>query len=285
MQLLGLFGHPVDHSLSPVMHKAAIKALGLNEEFIYLAFDISPSSLSEAASALRVLDFRGVNITIPLKEKIIPFLDRLDGPARLMGAVNVIVNERGCLTGFNTDGRGFLRSLEENTEMKPEKLKVLIFGAGGAARAVAMALGLAGVKEIVIINRNPDRAVRVAGMLNELGITVKAYGNVPKDIKKEIKTADLIVNTTSVGMVSNPGSLIEGYVSFLNRKQVVCDIIYQPLETLFIKQARANGCHVVSGLDMLLYQGAEAFHLWTGQEAPVDIMREALEENLKENKI
>lgn len=284
MRLLGLFGHPVHHSLSPLMQQAAIKALGLEGKFAYHAFDISPSSLPEAVSAINVLNFCGINVTIPLKEKIIGYLDQLDSQARLAGAVNVVVNERGSLIGFNTDGIGFLRSLEENIGAKPKKQKVIIFGAGGAARAVTAALGTAGAREIVIINRNPDRAESVVVMLKQLGIMVRAYENDSKDIEKEIRTADLIVNTTSVGMSHIPGSLLDGYISCLNRKHIVCDIVYHPLETLFLKQASAMGCQVVPGLGMLLHQGAEAFRLWTGQEAPLDIMRAVLEESLK-NKI
>ncbi len=168
MRLLGVFGHPITHSLSPKMHNAALKAAGLEREYVYLPFDIPDPDLASAVNALRVLNAKGANVTIPHKEAVIPFVDELDFLAKTVGAVNVIVNHEGRLTGHNTDGIGFIRSLKEDAGVEPKDKKILVLGAGGAAKAVCAALAVAGVKEIFIVNRTINRAQMIEDMVKRL---------------------------------------------------------------------------------------------------------------------
>lgn len=281
MEILGIFGHPVAHSLSPRMHRAALKATGLDHRFVYLPFDIALHSLEDAVQSIRVLNIRGVNITIPFKEKIIPYLDQVDPQARIMGAVNTVFNEDRCLKGFNTDGSGFLRALKEATGGDLKGKRVLILGAGGACRALAAVISFQEPREIVIANRSRDRAAAVAEMVNELGTSAKVTGFESQSLRQEVEKADLVVNTTPLGMGSNLESPLGLAVTGLHPGQVVCDIVYNPVETVLLKQAKNRGCQIVSGLGMLLFQGAEAFQIWTGVEAPVEVMRQALKQSLE----
>lgn len=279
MEILGIFGHPVAHSLSPRMHRAALKATGFGNKFVYLSFDISPHSLEDAVRAIRVLNIRGVNITIPFKEKIIPYLDQVDAQARIMGAVNTVLNEDGCLKGFNTDGSGFLRAMKEETGKDLKGKRILILGAGGACRALAAVFSLQRSQEIVIANRSRDRAIAVAEMINKLGTRATVIGLESQVLRKEAEKADLVINTTPLGMAGNFESPMGTAASGLHPGQVVCDIVYNPVETVLLKQAKNRGCQIVSGLGMLLFQGAEAFQIWTGVEAPVDVMRQELKQS------
>jgi len=280
VQLLGIFGHPIAHSLSPKMHQAALQATGLASEYVYLPFDVVSQDLSLAVGALRALHARGVNVTIPHKEAVIPLLDQLDCQAGAIGAVNVIVNDRGWLTGYNTDGIGFIRALKEEGGVDPGGKKILVFGAGGAARAVCAALATSGSAEILVVNRTIDRAESVAEMVKSLGTQAAALPFSSGKLREEVEKADIIVNTTSVGLYPAGESLLTAYQGCLKRRHLVCDIIYHPRETLMLSQAKTYGCSTLSGMGMLLFQGVEAFKLWTGVEAPVEVMRKALEENL-----
>lgn len=280
MKILGIFGHPISHSLSAIMHKAAFEAVGLDKEYIYLPFDIHPDKLAQAVEGIRVLNFRGVNITIPHKEEVVVYLDEVDQQARLIGAVNVIKNDKGTLIGYNTDGWGFIKSLEEEAGLSPQNMKVVVLGAGGACRAVSASLAAEGVKEIVIINRTKNRAQSVAQMVKQYKIPVKSMDFSDKEVQQTICDAEIIVNTTSVGMPPNTASPLEHYISCLHKGQLVCDIIYNPIETTLLKDAREKGCRILAGLGMLLYQGVKAFNIWTGTDAPVEVMRKALWEKL-----
>ncbi|MGI6629234.1 MAG: shikimate dehydrogenase [Bacillota bacterium] len=284
MRILGIFGHPVSHSLSPKMHNAALEAVGLEKEFIYLKFDILPHDLKTAINALKVLNAKGVNITIPYKEAVIPFLDGLDMSAQAVNGVNVIVNDNGRLIGYNTDGIGFIRSLKEESGVNPQGKKVLVLGAGGAAKSVCAALAAAGTREIVIVNRTIERAESAGEIVRKIGCKVRTYDFSRKkfnDLTEEISSSSIIINTTSVGLYPPDQSLLTDFQDFLHQDQVVADIIYLPKETLLLKQAKRKGCVTLSGAGMLIYQGAEAFRLWTGLDAPVDIMKKVLEEELK----
>lgn len=282
MKALGIFGHPISHSFSPDMHNAGLKAVGLENKYVYMPFDITPENLSDAINSIKVLDFRGLNITIPHKEEVISFLDEVDHQARLIGAVNVIVNDGGKLTGYNTDGIGFLRSMTEETGITPEGKKILILGAGGASRAVAAALASGGAEEIIIANRSKEKALSVADMVKQMHTPVRVINISGQEMKEVIKEVHIIVNTTSVGMHPNiEDSPITEYASLLHRGQLVCDIIYNPVQTLLLKQAKEQGCKIMNGLGMLLYQGVEAFKLWTSVEAPVEVMGQVLEQKLR----
>lgn len=281
MRLLGIFGHPISHSLSPKMQNAAIKAAGLEKEYVFLPFDIFPEDVASAVESLRVLGVKGVNVTIPHKEGVIPYLDELDAQAEAVQAVNVIVNENKRLIGYNTDGIGFIRSLKEDAGIEPRGKKVLVLGAGGAAKSVSAALASAGAKDLVIVNRTIKRAQSIGEIARKIGANARAFDFSSEGVKKEIAAAHIIVNTTSVGLYPPNQSLLTDYLEYLNQDQLVSDIIYHPQETLLLKQARMRGCDTLSGAGMLIYQGAEAFRLWTGVEAPVHEMRKALEEELK----
>lgn len=284
MRILGIFGHPITHSLSPKMQNAALKAAGLEREFIYLAFNIVPNDLEKALEALKVLGAKGVNVTIPHKEAVIPYLDELDAHAEAVQAVNVIVHDQGKLIGYNTDGVGFIRSLKEDAGIGPKGKKILVLGAGGAAKAVSIALASAGAGKIAIVNRTMERALSLAEKLSVWGEKPLTYDFSDKyldNLKEEIIKSEIIVNTTSVGLYPPELSLLTDFQELIHPGQLVADIIYNPKETLLLKQAKRKGCKILSGSGMLVYQGAEAFRLWTGLDAPVKIMRKVLEDELK----
>lgn len=286
-KVCGIFGHPVEHSLSPPMHNAAFAALGL--DYIYVPFPVSPGDLPQAIAAVRTLGLAGVNVTVPHKEAVLPLLDELSEAAALNGAVNTIVNRSGRLYGDNTDGRGFLRSLAEDAGFLPAGKTALVLGAGGAARGVAVQLALAGVKSLILANRTERRANELAASLAErTGVetavapwpdsgnawTVGA-GSGDKTLDEALRNSDLIVQATSLGL--DGGAVLPPLqYALLGPEKVVCDLVYTPPDTPFLKQARKYGARTVSGLGMLLYQGVLAFELWTGKAAPVEVMREVL---------
>jgi shikimate dehydrogenase len=274
-RVCGLFGYPVQHSFSPAMHNAAFSYLGL--DYVYVPFLVAPDRLEQAVNAIRALNLSGVNVTVPHKEKVISFLDELMPEARLVGAVNVIVNNHGQLTGHNTDGAGFLRALKSETGFLPEGRDVLVLGAGGAARAVSVSLALAGAREICIANRTAQRAEELARELNRsTPARAKAVLWSEQDLIKVIERVSLIIQATSVGM--HPGEEVCPSFPFqhLQKGQVVCDLIYNPPRTKFLEQAQATGSTAFNGLGMLFHQGALAFELWTGVRAPEEIMYQAL---------
>jgi shikimate dehydrogenase len=271
-RLTGLFGHPVAHSKSPQMHNAAFAHLGL--DYVYLAFDILPERIEEGVQSIRALNVRGVNVTIPHKVAVIPYLDELSDAARRIGAVNTIVHEQGRLIGHNTDGIGYLAALREETGFVPAGKSVLLLGAGGAARAVATQLALDGAAQITIAARTVERAQELLPALDGLTAAqaVLLGDVVPADY-------DLVVNTTPLGMHPHVDELpIDP--ELLRAGQLVSDLIYNPRETRFLREAAARGCRVSGGLGMFIHQGAEAFRLWTGQEAPTDVMRKTVESYL-----
>ncbi len=270
----GIFGYPVKHSLSPLMQNAAFKELGIDA--VYVPFEVRPENLKEAIDGVRTLGIKGLNVTIPHKERVIEHLDYLSDDAELLGAVNTVKNENGELTGYNTDAEGFLRSLiEEGVEL--EGKRALMFGAGGAARAVGYALLKGGVKFLNIVNRNFSRAKEVGELLGKRG-NVLVYPLKESTVEALLKDVDLIVNTTSVGMKPEDPVLFD--YSKISEGITVVDIIYNPPETPLLKVAKERGCKTVNGLGMLVHQGAVAFEIWTGEKAPVETMREVLEREL-----
>lgn len=275
--LVALLGYPVEHSLSPLMHNAAFAAAGL--DLVYLAFAVSPGALPAALAGLRSLGLHGANVTVPHKEKVMDYLDAIDPAAARIGAVNTIVNEGGRLVGYNTDGSGFLRSLTE-VGFDPAGKRAVILGAGGAARAVAFALAGAGCGELAIANRTPGRALALTAALEGYAHPVKALSLEGMELREWLARADLVVNTTCVGMWPRVEA-IPLPAGWLRAGQWVYDLVYNPLETCLLREARRQGCQAVSGLGMLLYQGAEAFTLWTGRPAPVKVMDSALREAIQ----
>jgi shikimate dehydrogenase len=256
------------------MHNAAIEALGL--DYCYIPLAVEPRGLRSAVNALKRLGFRGFNVTIPHKQRIMAFIDRLTPEAKLIGAVNTVEIQRDRMIGHNTDGRGFLRALMEKTGRSVAGQRVLILGAGGAASAVAFQLAREGVTTLLIANRSSERAHGLARHLRRSSIqcSMSVLPWSDKAIQKGVQESDIIINTTSVGMNPADPPLISSPV--FRSHQVVYDLIYKPLRTALLKQAEAAGATAISGLGMLVHQGALSFEIWTGRRPPVDIMREAV---------
>jgi shikimate dehydrogenase len=274
-KIVGIMGHPVGHTLSPTMQNAAFAAAGL--DYCYLPFDTPPERLPAAVEGLRAVGVRGFNVTIPHKETIVPLLDRLTDEAKRIGAVNAVQADGDLFVGHNTDGKGFLRSLMEEGGIDPRGVRVLILGAGGAARAVAFALADAGAGSIRIANRTAERGKTLAEALRAAlkgsPIQVIPWQRDPEIWEESLAEADLLVNATSVGMGSDSSPVP---AKAIHPKLVVCDLVYRPLETSLLKAARSRGAKALSGLGMLLYQGTLSFEIWTERPAPVSVMREAL---------
>ena len=282
-EIYGILGHPVKHTLSPILHNAAFQALGLDG--CYLAFDVKPSDLEKGLCGLAALGIKGFNVTIPHKEAVITFLDKVAPEAALIGAVNTVVIQQGRLVGHNTDGLGFVRAFCEETGVSLKGNRVILLGAGGAARAVAFQLAKEGVKSISIINRTLPHAralVRDLGKkFTKVDWTAKAFSPRVRSLIFQdpiFHRVDVIINATAVGMHPNDSSLVPR--SFLNEHQVVCDLIYQPPKTRLLSEAEAAGAKTINGVGMLLHQGALAFELWTGKKPPITLMRGALESYL-----
>lgn len=272
--MYGVFGHPIGHSKSPLMLNEAFRATGLNAA--YAAYSIVPGTLGEAVRGIRALGFRGINVTVPHKLEVMEYLDELDDTARRIGAVNTVVNDGGRLIGYNTDGIGYVRSLKEETGFAPSGKRIVLIGAGGAARGIGFALAQEGPSSLIIANRSADKAAQLA---NDLSSFAKSRGIPLADAAEELASADLIVNTTLVGMHPHVQE-VPIDPSVLRSGQLVSDIVYTPRETLLLKEAKARGAAVHGGLGMFIYQGAYAFEYWTGKSAPVDAMRRIVEESL-----
>jgi shikimate dehydrogenase len=271
LQIYGVLGYPAKHSLSPLMHNAAFKALKIDAE--YKIFEIPPQDLEKFIRSLPQQKISGINITIPYKEKVIPFLDSISAEARLIGAVNTIKVEKNKLSGFNTDGEGFLRDISEVLDFNPEKKNIAILGAGGASKAVTVYLAKTKPKRIAIYDIDKDK---LAQSIKHLKDCCKEVDFVAADSIEElsIPEADLLVNATPIGMKESDPSLVES--KFLHEGLFVYDLIYHVKETKLLKLAREKGCLTANGLGMLLSQGMISFKIWTGQNAPREIMEQAL---------
>ena len=268
-RVVGIIGDPVEHSLSPIMHNSAFRHLNMN--YVYVAFKVRKEALREAIEGVRALDMRGVNVTIPHKISVLSFLDWLDENAEKIGAVNTIVVDEGVLRGYNTDGVGGLKALVEEG-VNVEGMKVVLLGAGGAARALAYTFAPL-ASEIVILNRTVRKALSLASELEREGWNARGGGLSESVLGRELRDADLLVNATSVGMHPN---VEESPVpsNLLRSDMAVFDIVYNPVETRLLRDARRVGAKTVDGVGMLVNQGAIAFKLWTGVEPPRDVMRE-----------
>lgn len=264
MKVFGIIGWPVSHSLSPAMHNAAFKALGVKA--VYGLLPVAPEALKEAVSGLKALGIAGVSVTIPHKEAVLPLLDEASETARRIGAVNTILNREGRLYGTNTDWLGALKALEEKTTL-PGKRAVVV-GAGGSARAICFALKEAGA-DIFVYNRTLSRAEELAAHFGGKAFSLAEISRAEGDI---------LIQTTSVGLQEDKSPVPK---EVLSRFEVVMDLVYQPLKTRLLREAEEAGCKIVDGLSMLVYQGAEQFRLWTGLEPPLAIMREAAENELR----
>ena len=273
-RIYGLLGDPVSHSLSPLMHNTAFNKN--NIDAVYVPFHVSPRELSAAVDGLRALNIAGVNVTIPHKEAILPFLDQVDSAARLIGAVNTVVNDGGKLVGYNTDASGFLRSLCHELNFQPDDKCVVLLGAGGACRAAVVALAGAGVRSITIANRSIKRAERLVQSFSPHfpNVDFLSYVYSEKDYLFELSRADLIVNTTSVGLKGEKINFLP--LESIKGSALIYDMIYSATGTPFIENFRSAGRVCANGLGMLAAQGEDAFFLWTGVRLPAGYLKKIL---------
>ena len=272
-----VLGHPIGHTLSPVMHNAAFQALGMDA--LYLAFDVHPDRLMSVLPAMADMGFGGVNLTVPLKEVALRGLAKLDESAQLLGAVNTVQFLAGEMIGHNTDGEGFLRAFEEAFGASIAGQSVFVLGTGGAGRAVALSCAGAGVKTISVADLDAVRAKKLAMEL-ETRYFIQDCAAVTEgaSIAAAARSADVVIHATPVGMKPEDASPLRPEA--FRKGQRAFDLIYMYPETAFMKAARQGGAETANGLGMLLHQGAEAFELWTGVNPPVDVMRKALEKEV-----
>ena len=274
-KVVGLFGWPVEHSLSPAMHNADFSALEM--DYIYLPFAVPPAELAQAVQGIRALGLAGVNITIPHKITVMHYLDEIHASARKIGAVNTIANREGQLIGYNTDGDGFIRSLIEQHTIVRDK-QVIILGAGGAARAVIAGLVDAGSMTITVVARTGQKAQELTASFPENAVIGLDWADMA--VADRLAKCDMLVNATPLGMTPHVDQMPSLDWNLLNPQAVVCDLVYNPLITKFLSQAQQRGHKIVTGEGMLAGQGALAFMLWTGQQAPYDIMLDTIKKQL-----
>lgn len=269
--IFGVLGYPAKHSLSPKMHNAAFKALKINAR--YRIFEIEPAKLRDFFAALNRRNIAGLNITIPYKQTVIPYIKRTTPEARMIGAVNTIKVSQNKLLGFNTDGEGFLQHLKADLHFDPAGKNIAVLGAGGASRAVCVYLCKRLPKRIAIYNRDRSKTINLMHILNMNGVCTDliAANSIP-DLR--IEEADLLINTTSVGMKESDQSLVDA--RYLRPGLLVYDLVYTRKATRLMDDAMKKGCRVSNGLGMLLYQGMLSFKIWTGRTAPKKVMEKAL---------
>ncbi len=278
---LGIIGFPIRHSISPVFQQAALDHLHIDAT--YQAWEVAPGDVAEFVQRLRDPETLGINVTVPHKEAVIPYLDEFDDSATAAGAVNTIVNRGGRLSGHNTDGTGFLRALRDAGSFDPRGRQVLLLGAGGAARSVSLSLILEGVGHLTIANRTLSRAEALLKVAGVHGVSAQAIPLEGAALAAAAASADLIVNCTTIGMSHGPGET----GALLSREQIpstalVNDLVYNPLETPLLREASQAGARTLGGIHMLVYQGAASFQMWTGQDAPVEVMLEAATRAMRE---
>jgi shikimate dehydrogenase len=270
-EVFAVIGDPIKHTLSPAMHNAAFEYLKL--DFVFTAFRVTPDELENAVRGACALGIRGLNVTMPHKSSVTEFLDWADPSVKFLGAANTIVNERGRLRGFNTDGTGALKALKNNGVDLTGK-KALLLGAGGAAKAIAFSL-TKDVDELCILNRDSPKARELASAMKPFGKRIEGNDLTPQQIQVELQDSDILINATSVGMAPYASeSLVNP--AWLRPDLPVMDIVYNPIETKLIRDAKAARAKVINGLEMLLYQGAASFEIWTQCKAPIEVMKKAL---------
>ena len=273
-KIVGVIGDPIEHSRSPQMHNAALAELGL--DYVYVPFHIRATDLPAAIDGFKAINVVGINVTIPHKQAVIPLLDDISREAALIGAVNTLTFEDGKITGNNTDAPGFLQAMQEVGFHPPKGESAVVIGAGGSARAIVVALALAGLGSIYIVNRTKSKAVALATALSDkIGVTMHGMGLDDTRLPNIVAKSPLIVNTASASMDISHPLLIRP--EWLNPQSIVYDIVYTPPETRLMKAAAENGCATVGGLGMLIHQGAIAFEKWTKVLPPIETMRQALQ--------
>jgi len=274
----GVIADPVAHTLSPLMHNSAIAEMGMDA--VYVPFHVRPESLEHAVKGMTALGIGGLNVTVPHKTAVIDYLDSITDEAKAVGAVNTIIGDDGVLTGDNTDVRGFLMCLIRDGGLERFPGRVCVLGAGGAARGVVYACASREeVTEITVINRTLSKAEKIAAEFSNItAASVTAAPAVTDSLMEMIPAAGLVVNTTSVGMIPDSGNSPVPDPGVFHDGQVVCDIVYNPVETRLLREAAEHGAKTVGGLAMLAYQGARSLSLWTGREAPAEVMLRVLRE-------
>ena len=274
-RLAAVVANPIKHSISPFIHNRAFEATNTNG--VYLAWEVEGTDLAETVANIRRYQMFGINLSMPYKEQVIPYLDQLSEEARLIGAVNTVVNREGTLIGYNTDGKGFFKSLPS---FKISGKRMVLLGAGGAAKAILAQAILDRVSQVSVFVRSASMGKTkpyLEKLQHETGFRVDLFAlEDAQELQENIRKADLLVNATNVGMDGASQPIPTSIV--LPEKLLVADVIYQPFETPFLKWARSQGNHAVNGLGMLLYQAAEAFQLWTDKEMPTDQIWELLKQ-------
>jgi shikimate dehydrogenase len=272
----GIFGDPVEHVLSPIMHNSAFKHLKL--DYVYVPFQVSSENLEKAIEGAKATNIKGLNVTIPHKTEVIQFLDELDRDAELIGAVNTIKFTKHGSKGYNTDGIGAIKALEEIISIKNKK--AIVLGAGGAARAICYKLVLSGVNELIIANRTIQNGAILANEINE-NLNFHPRSISLEELKSELISSDILVNTTPVGMYPKINEKPIVNSNMMHSDLVVNDIIYNPLKTKLLKEAENAGARTLNGVKMLVYQGAESFKIWTDKNPPVELMFQSFMDNLQ----
>ncbi len=273
-ELVGVFGHPVAENPTIVMQEAAFHALDL--DWRYLTIEVYPQDLAAAMAGMRAMNFRGINLTIPHKVEVLKYLDEVAPDAALIGAVNTVRRVGNRLIGENTDGKGFLCALQD-VPLDPRGKKVIILGAGGAAKAIGVELALAGAGHITIVNRSSERGQELVAALNAKTKTPAHFVEWTATCAVPAET-DIVVNATSIGLFPNADAKPDLAYDTLAAHMIVCDVIPNPPRTPFLQEAERRGAKTLDGLGMLVYQGAIGFKMWTGQDAPIDVMYRALQE-------
>jgi len=295
-KIVGIIGNPIGHSFSPAMFNAAFKSMNMN--YVYVPFKVEKENLKYAISGAKALGIKGLNVTIPHKQKVINELDKFDIMANLIGAVNTIDFKNGKSKGYNTDCIGAIRAIKEVCNLKDKN--VVIVGAGGAARAISFQLAIEGVNNINMINRSPKKAKSLVYDIKTLlsadftdnskldDITIDfshidlnfEYGSLD-ELPKSIANADILIDTTPIGMHPNGNDEPIAKHDEMHSNLIVNDIVYNPLETSLLKEAKKANATIIYGTKMLLYQGAENFKIWTGKEAPLDVMEKSILKSIK----
>jgi shikimate dehydrogenase len=266
--IIGIFGYPIDHTLSPLMHNAAFRALNMNN--CYVAFKVLPEDLPDAVRAVKSLNLLGVNITVPHKEQVIPLLDEVNEEARFIGAVNTVVNNEGRLTGYNTDGRGFMSSLSE-AGISVEDKEVVIIGTGGAARAISYYLSKK-ASHLSLFDIDTEKSEKLVSDLRNIRSNVDLL-----ESAAHLGNADIVINATPLGLHADDPLPVQR--ELISSSMTVCDLVYKT--TGLLRAAQAKGAATIDGSGMLLWQGVLAFELWTGMKPPVNVMKDILLSNIK----
>ena len=272
-RVMGLLGNPVSQTKSPFIHNTLCREYGINA--IYLPFEVTQDNLGTAVAGLRALDCLGFNVTVPYKQEIIKYVDRVDDEALEMGAVNTVKNEGGCLIGYNTDADGFLKDLSNNLTLNISGKRIMVLGAGGTSRAICLKLAKSGISHLTIANRTIQKAGQIAALVEQYAAT-SIVSPTDKLFSELLHSSDVIINTTPVGMSTTGGGMPFDYPFVFSPNQMIYDVIYNPEFTQLLKSAKNAGCKVCNGLGMLINQAVLAFQIWTDKKVENNFSQELI---------